>query len=515
MTARAEVPALARSRERWTLVATVLGSAMVFIDGTVVNVALPILQRDFGASLAGAQWVVEAYAVVLAALILVGGALGDRFGRRRVFVLGVIVFASASVWCGLAPTIGHLIVARGIQGIGGALLTPGSLAIIESTFAPAERGRAIGTWSGFSALTTALGPVLGGWLIDHAGWRWVFFLNIPLAIVTVAVTVWRVPESRDDAAPPLDISGALLATIGLGLVVYGLLEAGGTMNEHVGHALSSPSTAIALLGLLALVAFVIVEWRSRSPMMPLDLFASRAFTGANLLTLLFYAALSGALFFLPYDLLQVQHYSATAAGSALVPLAVLLFALSRWAGGLVHRYGARLPLIAGPVIAAAGYALFARPSIVASGFASYWTTFFPATVVLGLGLVVTVAPLTTVAMGSVPAERAGLASGVNNAVARTASVLAVAALGLVGSLAFRARFDRELAEQGVSPIDRARLVSLGVRALGDSSAAHMAPHTAEHAFVGAFRVVMVVAAGLALTSAAAAAVFIPERVEAP
>lgn len=511
MTARVEVPALTRSQQRWTLVATVLGSAMVFIDGTVVNVALPILQRDFGASLAGAQWVVEAYAVVLAALILVGGALGDRFGRRRVFVLGVVVFASGSVWCGLAPTIGHLIVARGIQGLGGALLTPGSLAIIEATFAPADRGRAIGTWSGFSALTTALGPVLGGWLIDHAGWRWVFFLNVPLAIVTIAVTVWRVPESRDDAGRPLDISGALLATIGLGLVVYGLLEAGSAVNDTPGRALSSPSTAVALVGLLALVGFVIVEWRSRSPMIPLDLFASRAFSGANLLTLLFYAGLGGALFFLPYDLLQVQHYSATAAGSALVPLAILLFALSRWAGGLVHRYGARLPLIAGPLIAAAGFVLFARPSIVASGAASYWTTFFPAAVVLGLGLVVTVAPLTTVAMGSVPAHRAGLASGVNNAVARTASVLAVAALGLVGSLAFRARFDRELAEQGIPPLDRARMVNLGVRALGDSSTAH----TAAHAFVGAFRLVMAVAAALALASAAVAAVLIPGRVEEP
>ncbi len=499
------MPDLSKVQRRWVLAATVLGSAMAFIDGTVVNVALPVLQRDLRASLAGAQWVVESYAVVLAALILVGGALGDRSGRRRVFVIGVALFALASVWCGLAPTIEQLIIARAAQGIGGALLTPGSLAIIEATFPPAERGRAIGTWSGFSALTSALGPVVGGWLIDHAGWRWVFFLNVPLALITVAIALRHIPESHDDVQQPLDIPGATLATLGLGLVVYGLLEAGAAVSRTGTTALDGQSAVTIVLGVLALAAFVVVEWRSRSPMMPLDLFRSRAFAGANLLTLLLYAALSGLLFFLPYDLLQVQHYAATAAGAAFVPLTVLMFSLSRWSGGLVARYGARRPLIIGPIVAAVGLAMFARPGIIAPGFAHYWTTFFPAILVLGIGLVITVAPLTTTAMGAVPPQHAGLASGVNNAVARTAGVLAIAGLGLVWSIAFRSRLDERLTARGVPPAERARVTELGVRALGDTTVGH----DAALAFVGAFRVVMLVAAGLAVGSAAAAAALIP------
>jgi EmrB/QacA subfamily drug resistance transporter len=384
---------------------------MTFIDGTVVNVALPALQAELNATITDVQWVVEAYALFLGALILVGGAMGDQLGRKRVFLFGVVSFTAASILCGVAPSARLLIIARAVQGVGAAFLVPGSLAIISASFGDAERGRAIGTWSGFSAIATAIGPVVGGWLIDHVSWRAAFFLNIPLAVIVLVLSRF-IEESRDPSRTKrIDWLGALLAVIGLGGVVFGLLE---WPRLGPGHP---PVIGSLALGVVSLALLVIVERRAQNPMLPLDLFRSRTFTLANALTLLLYGALGVVFFLLPLHLIQVEHYSATAAGAALVPFAVIMFALSRWAGGLVARVGPRLPLTLGPVIAAIGVVLFAR----GGADASYWTTVFPAVCLLGLGMTITVAPLTTTVMGAVDSHHAGVASGINNTVASRTS----------------------------------------------------------------------------------------------
>ena len=331
---------------------------MAFIDGTVVNVALPFLQTNLNATAIGIQWVVEAYSLFLSALLLVGGSLGDRFGRRRIFNLGVVIFAIASALCGMAANIEELIAARAVQGIGGALLVPGSLALISSSFNEKERGKAIGTWSGFSAITTAIGPVLGGWLVEHWSWRAAFFLNLPLAVAVLVISRWKVPETREKKQHgPLDWPGAALATIGLGGVIYGLIE-----SPRLGF--SNPFVLLTLIGgLIALAVFIINEMRAKNPMVPLKLFRNRNFAGANVLTLLLYAALSGTFFFFTLNLIQIQGYSATAAGAALLPFVILMFSLSRWSGGLIDRFGPRLPLTIGPIVAAAGFTLYAVPGL--------------------------------------------------------------------------------------------------------------------------------------------------------
>ena len=492
----------------WVLVATILGSSMAFIDGTVVNVALPVLQTDLRATVADVQWVVEAYSLFLSALILVGGSLGDLYGRKRIFATGIILFTLSSVFCGLAPNITVLIVARAVQGLGGALLVPGSLAIISATFDSKQRGQAIGTWSGFTAITSVLGPVLGGWLVQYASWRWVFFINVPVAVIVLTVLFWRVPESRgEEGSPRLDYPGALLATLGLGGIVFGLIEAGNA-------GLGSPEVLIALaIGVLSLIAFLIVEARSQAPMVPLSMFRSPTFSGANLLTLLLYAALGGALFFVPFNLIRVQGYTPTAAGAATLPMIIILFLLSRWSGGLVNRYGAKLPLVVGPVIAAAGFALFARPDIGGS----YWTTFFPAAVVLGVGMAIAVAPLTTTVMGSVGPQHAGTASGINNAVSRTAGLIAIAVLGLVVLSVFGGSLDSNLAALGGSiphnvlqMIEAQRTLLVGIQIpTGVSSQSHAALQQAiNESFVTSFRVAMLSASGLALASALSALLLI-------
>ncbi|TMB00222.1 MAG: DHA2 family efflux MFS transporter permease subunit, partial [Deltaproteobacteria bacterium] len=351
-------PPCAEAARPWVLATTVLGSSLAFVDGTVVNLALPALQRELGATVADVQWVVEAYALLLAALLLVGGSLGDRLGRRRIYASGIVLFAAASTACGLARGVRQLVIARAVQGVGAALLVPGSLAILSASFPEEERGRAIGTWSGAGAITAAFGPVLGGWLIEHLSWRWAFFLNLPVAVAVLGLLFWRVPESRDlDATGPLDWLGAALVTAGLGGIVYGLVE-----SSRLGWG--QPRLVGALAGGGgALLAFGALEACSHSPMVPLAIFRSRSFTGANVVTLLLYGALGGAFFFLPLDLIQAQGYSATAAGAASLPFVLVLFLLSRWSGGLVDRFGARLPLIVGPVIAAGGFALLALPGI--------------------------------------------------------------------------------------------------------------------------------------------------------
>jgi EmrB/QacA subfamily drug resistance transporter len=487
----------------WILVATILGSSMVFIDGTVVNVALPVLQKDFGATSADVQWVVEAYALFLSTLLLVGGALGDRLGRRRVFITGIIIFTIASMGCGLAQNIGELIVARAIQGIGGALLTPGSLAIISALFPPAERGRAIGTWSGFTTITSAAGPLLGGYLIQAASWRWIFFLNLPLAVATVLITVRYVPETRDrDEAGRVDYPGAALATLGLGGVVFALITA----------SVSGFGNATVLIPLVAGVVFLVLflreEQHSANPMMPLGLFRSRIFSGTNLLTFFLYGALGGALYFLPFNLQQIQGYTPLEAGLSLLPFTLIVFSLSRWAGGLITRYGARLPLIIGPSLAGLGFLLFARTGVGGN----YWTDYFPAVIVLALGMAVTIAPLTTTVMGAVSQEHAGIASGINNAVARTASLIAIASLGIVVVAVFSAVLDQQLAGLHLSAAVHLQIISQSSKlaAIQIPTSVNAATHQAirqgiETSFVVAFRVAMLIGAALAFASAICAA----------
>lgn len=420
-----EAVRLRSARGRGVLLATVLGSGIAFLDTTVVNVALPALQRALGTDLAGLQWVMDAYLLFLSALLLVGGALGDRLGRRRVFTLGLIAFAVASALCGLAPTVETLIVARALQGIGAALLVPGSLSIVKSSFDESEQGAAIGAWAGLSGISTALGPLLGGWLIDVASWRWIFFLNLPLAAVAVWASRRFVPESKDPEASRfrLDLAGAALATVSLGATVFALIE-----GPRGGWGL--PSLVAAAVGVIASIGFFRTERRSEAPMLPLELFSSRAFSGANLATLAIYFALSGTMFLLVLELQQVLGYSALMAGAALTPITVLLLVLSPLSGSVGARVGHRWPMAIGALIAAAGILLLLR---VTEG-RGYFTHVLPGVALFGLGLAGVVAPLTTAVLASVPSGRSGLASGVNNAVARTAGLLAIALLPWIAGL---------------------------------------------------------------------------------
>jgi len=474
---------------------------MTFIDGTVVNVALPALQADLHATITDVQWVVEAYALFLGALILVGGAMGDQLGRKRVFLFGVVSFTAASILCGVATSPRMLIIARGLQGIGAAFLVPGSLAIISATFSDADRGRAIGTWSGFSAITTAIGPVIGGWLIQHVSWRAAFFVNVPLAAIVVALSLVFMDESRDDSRTArIDWQGAVLGVVGLGGVVFGLLEWPplGPRNPLVIGSLA--------LGTVCLVLLIVVERRARNPMMPLDLFGSRTFSLANVLTLLLYGALGVVFFLLPLYLIQVRHYSATQAGAALVPFAIIMFTLSRWAGGLVARIGPRLPLTIGPVISAIGIALFARGGTGGS----YWSSVFPAVCLLGFGMTITVAPLTTTVMGAVETHRAGVASGINNTVARVAGLLTIAVFGVLLSSRFDADVKPRLDRLALSPAASAeigkelpKMAGAELKNVAIEPGQRAAVQRAiDEAFVSGFQLVVLWAAILALVAGA-------------
>ena len=505
-TGAASAPADA-SAQRWVLVASVIGSSAAFVLSSVVNVALPAIQADLDASAATMQWVLNGYLLPLAAFILVGGALGDRLGRTRVFAWGLAVLAGATVGCALAPTAGWLIAARVVQGLGAAALVPGSLALLRAFFPESERGRAIGTWAGAAALTSAAGPLFGGVLVDTVGWRWVFVAVVPLAVAGWALAVFRMPESRAERVDGgLDWTGAALAVSGLGALVFGLVRQG-----QAGW--SAPVVwAPVVAGAVLLAAFVAWERRTDHPMVPPRLFASAAFSGANALTLLLYLALGGLSFLLPYLLIGVHGYSATQAGAAFLPFTLLMGGLSRWVGGHTETLGARRMLIAGPLLAAAGLALFAVPGTGGS----YWTTFLAPMTVLGLGMAVAVAPLTTVVMGAVGDDDAGAASGINNAASRVAQLLAVTVLGAVAFGVYGAELDdaldaREWSSQGRVGIEGVRqdpgaVAPVSILAPYEENAVAQVTGSA---FVAGFRWAMRLAAALAALAAGVAAVTLP------
>jgi EmrB/QacA subfamily drug resistance transporter len=422
-----ELPRLQSGTGRWILLATILGSSVASLDATVVNIALPRIGESLDTDVAGLQWTLNGYTLTLASFILLGGSLGDKLGRRRVFVWGTVAFALASVLCGVATTIEMLVAARILQGVAGAMLTPGSLALISSSIDRRDQGAAIGLWSGFGGVAGALGPFLGGWLIEVAGWRSIFFLNVPLTLVVVLVALRHVPESRDPgAAAELDVPGALVVALALGALTLGLID-------------TMPSLIVA--GVVLLGAFVLIELRSDHPLVPPALFGSRVFTAANLVTLAVYAALGGVFFLLVLELQLVAGYSPLMSGVATVPVTMIMLALSAPAGRWAQVHGPRIPMTAGPLLAAAGLLLLLR----IGPETRYFTDVLPGVLVFGLGLAVLVAPLTGAVLGAVPASEAGIASGVNNAVARTAQLLAVAALpgvaGISGALGDPAAFD--------------------------------------------------------------------------
>lgn len=465
---RAEPPAaggvrLASPAGHWVLACSVLGSGMALLDGTIVNIALPRIGEDLGASLADLQWTVNGYLLTLAGLILLGGGLGDRYGRRRIFVIGVAWFALASALCGIAQDSTMLIAARALQGVGGALLTPGSLALVQSTFRPEDRAKAVGAWSGLGGVAGAIGPFLGGYLVDGPGWRWIFLINVPLAVVVVTIAARHVPESRDrNATGRFDVRGAALAALCLAGITYALIAASG-------HPSPLAIAVPALAGLACGVAFWRTERRSRAPMLPLSVFSSRLFTTMNLVTLCLYAAIGGVFFLLPVQLQIAAGYSALRAGLATLPVTVLILLLSASAGSLAQRIGPRWPLTVGPLLTAAGLMLLTR---ISPGSSSYVTDVLPAVVVQGLGMSLFVAPLTATVLASVEVDHAGIASGVNNAAARVAQLLVVAALPLL---------------------------------VGLSNHAYTSPHAVNSAFGRA----MPICAGLCVVGAALAALLVP------
>jgi EmrB/QacA subfamily drug resistance transporter len=487
------------SRGTLVLAAAILGSGMALLDGTAVNVILPIVQRDLHAGAQFVQWVVEGYALFASALILVGGALGDVYGRRRMFVVGALLFAAASIGCAMAQTIEELVIARCVQGIGAALLVPESLALISAQFDPQSRGKAIGTWAAFSAISGAVGPVLGGVIAQNFSWRWVFLLNVPAGALIIFLSRW-IRESRDESAGPhIDFTGAALATAGLGGLVYALIGLQGSNNGlWVGIGAAS-------LGVLAF--FVIYESRARSPMMPLRFFRSRDFSAANAYTFLLYAGLGGSLFFVPFDLINVQHYTPVQAGAAMLPLTAIIFLFSRFSGALQTRFGPRAMLSSGAFVAAAGFALFA----IAGEGKSYWASFFPASAVLGIGAAIFVAPLTATVMNSLETAHAGVASGVNNAIARAGGLIAVAGLGLILSAVFYHAYDAQIGRAGLSAQtrlaltrDRARLLTGYVPGNIASADRPVVRAIVDNSFVGGFAWAMATSAGLAFAAAAIA-----------
>ena len=497
------MPACASARY-WVLAVAVLGSTLAYVDESVVNVALPAIEAALRTTLPAMQWVINAYTLCMSALLLIGGAAADRFGRRRMFVIGTAVFALGSLGCGLAPGVAMLLAARVISGVGAALLVPCSLALISAAFGEKERGAAIGIWSGAAAVAGGAAPLLGGGLLDHFSWRMIFLVNPLLAIPALWIALRRVPESRDAEAPPgVDWLGSLMAFAGLGILVYGLIASSDRGWSH-------PAVVASLaLGAALLVLFVVTERGSRAPMMPLELFRSPTFSGINLLTLLLYGGLGGGFFFLPFLLIQARGYSATAAGAAYLPFTVILSLLSRWSGGLIDRFGARGPLIIGPTIVAGGFALLAISR------QPYWTVLVPM-VVLGLGMAVTVAPLTTAVLNAVPTHRTGVASGINNAVAAVGSLLVIAVLGSVAVGSMSRSLERQLAIAAATPQVRQAVEAArgGFVIPPPSEGLSDAEHRQTHAIVAAsidetVRMAQWVAAALALAGVLTAAGTLP------
>ena len=425
------------SIQKWTLLSTILASSLVFIDSTALNIALPALQEDLGISGTELLWVINGYALFLSSLLLVGGSLGDLYGRNKVFLTGLGIFSISSLICGFSQSPLQLIIARAFQGIGGALLTPGSLSILSSQVGAESRGKAIGLWSTFSALTAIFGPVLGGWLAGLGLWRVIFFINFPLSILVFVIMIAKVPESRNSDAKKLDIWGAVLVIMGLAGITYGFIES-------PKHGFGNPAIISSLVvGGSALIAFIIIQNYSKYPMMPLRLFKSSTFSGGNLLTLFVYAALGGAMFFLPLNLIQIQGYSELSAGLAMLPIIILIAGISPLIGKYADRTGVRLPLIIGPIITGAGFYLFSTYGITPAPNA-YWNTFFISFLLLGIGMGITVAPLTTAVMGAISEKNAGIASGINNTVARAAGVLAVALMGALVLFSFKNSIEKEI-----------------------------------------------------------------------
>ncbi|WP_119069799.1 DHA2 family efflux MFS transporter permease subunit [Aggregatilinea lenta] len=497
---------------RWILLTTVLASSMAFIDGSALNVALSELQIDLGASGAELLWIVNSYLLFLAALILLGGALGDRYGRKRVFGYGIGLFALASLAAGLAPGTTWLIAARAVQGVGGAMMVPGSLAIIAASFSPSDSGKAIGIWSSASTVTTIGGPILGGVLAGAGLWRAVFFINLPLAAIAL-YSLRHVPESRDENAPErLDYPGAALAVLGLIGLTYGLITLG---DRGLENARDDAGVLISLIaGVLALIVFVIVERRSTHPMLRLSLFQSRTFTGANAMTAFLYGALGGAIFFLPLNLIQVQGYDASVAGLTMLPFSLLLAGLSPLAGAFADRYGPRVPLTLGPAITGIGFLLLILPGVT-GGPHDYWTTYLPGILGIGLGMGITVAPLSNTVMTAVSSSQAGTASGINNAVSRLAQVLATAALGALALGAFSSGLETRTAQIDLPAQARETLLAHTSDLANTEPPPGLAPETQQavegaiqDAFVEAFRWVFGVAVALAWLSALCAATLI-------
>jgi EmrB/QacA subfamily drug resistance transporter len=496
----------------WVLFSTILASSMAFIDASALNVALPALQTDLQASGVQLLWIVNAYLLMLAALILIGGSLGDKLGRKKVFMFGIGLFIIASLACGLAPNTEFLIGARIIQGIGGAMMIPGSLAIITACFEPEQRGGAIGTWSAATTIVTVAGPVLGGLLADAGLWRGVFLINLPLGITTLLALYFKVPESRnEEISGKIDYPGAILAALGLAGLTYGFIS----LHEFGFHDPRIYGTLGG--GFVALVAYVIVQARSAHPMMPLHLFKSCTFSGTNLLTLFLYGALNVGTFFLSLNLIQAQGYSQSIAGMADMPFALLLSGLSPWAGKLADRYGPRPLLIVGPSLAGLGFLMMAFVGLT-HGSCDYWQTFFPGILVFGLGMAVTVAPLTTTVMGSVATHYAGTASGINNAVARTAGVLAIAIVGSVALCNFEGALEAHTAHIHLSNAAQILLKSQANQLGQTTMLAGVAPENVDAiataiklAFVDTFRLVMIICAALAWISALMAALMVESR----